>query len=305
VIADSNDLMRILNRIENWPRPNLLFAAVHYLLMKGHRPELARFYASLVPEPDPVARIDGPFRDFVTDFEAQIVEIGRTRFTQTNECRRCALLLPAIWTTSLTRFHLIDLGSSAGLNLAIDRYRYRWGDLVWGPPEFPVELVTELRGLPPTPREIDVVSRIGVDLNPIDVDDPDERMWLDALIWPEHEERRQRLRAAMAAMTTVEVETVKGSALDTLGPILAELPEEQPALVMNSFSLNQLTGDEREKVTEILNAASEKRPVARVSLEHMHRDDLWSKLAVDDGDGLVVIGQAHPHGEWLELYARP
>lgn len=305
VIADSDQLMEVLNRIENWPRPNVLFAAVQYLLMRGRSPELARFYPSLHGDPAPVDDVDDPFRDFVIGNEEQIVEIGRTRFTQTNECRRCALLLPAIWRTALARFHLIDVGSSAGLNLALDRYRYRWDDIVWGPPESPVQLVTELRGRPPEPGAIEVLSRTGLDLNPIDLTDPEERMWLNALIWPEHEERRQRLRAAVSAASSVDFRTVRGSALDTLGPTLDDLPDGEPALVMNSFTLNQFTGEERDQFAETLKSASGKRPVAQVSLEHMHRDDLWAKLAIDEGGGLVVIGQAHPHGEWLDLYARP
>ena len=28
-------------------------------------------------------------------------------------------------------------------------------------------------------------------------------------------------------------------------------------------------------------------------------------MRVDDGSAMMEIGQAHPHGEWIEIYARP
>ena len=39
--------------------------------------------------------------------------------------------------------------------------------------------------------------RAGLDLNPLDVTDPADVAWLEALIWPEHAHRRDRLRAAV------------------------------------------------------------------------------------------------------------
>jgi hypothetical protein len=47
------------------------------------------------------------------------------------------------------------------------------------------------------------------------------------------------------------------------------------------------------------------RPIYRVSMEWLDTADESSSLEIDVGDGLEKIGAAHPHGEWLELYARP
>ncbi len=56
--------------------------------------------------------------------------------------------------------------------------------------DVPVEgLVT--RGMP------EVVWRGGLDLNPLDVRDDDAVRWLQTLVWPEHEDRRARLTAAV------------------------------------------------------------------------------------------------------------
>ncbi len=37
-------------------------------------------------------------------------------------------------------------------------------------------------------------------------------------------------------------------------------------------------------------------------MEILGKDD-WAQLVVDDGKGAVTVGQAQPHGEWIELYA--
>jgi hypothetical protein len=304
VVADSDELLRILNRIVNWPYPNVFFAAVHYLLMKGDGPELARFYPSLANDPEPVAAAGHAFREFVISHEDEIVELGRTRYTQTNECRRCVVLLPAIWSRSLPTFHLVDLGASAGLNLMVDLYRYRWDDIEWGP-ESPVTLETELRGSEPEPREIQVLSRTGLDLNPIDPRDANDRLWLEALIWPEHEGRRRRLRAALDLARAVDIHFVEGSALETLVATLEDLPDSEPAVVINSFTLNQFTQDARDEVDRIVSQARGTRPVVRVAFEYRAREDDWPTVSVDDGSGEVTIGRAHPHGDWIDFYARP
>lgn len=304
VVADSDTLMRVVDRIDNWPPANVFFAAVHYLLMGDPDAELARFYPSLITDPEPITHVDVPFRDFVVAHETEIVALGRTRLTQTNECRRCVALLPAIWETPLSRFHLVDLGASAGLNLLLDRYGYRWDDFEWHP-DSDLVLDTESKGRMPAPRDVEVLSRTGLDLNPVDPTDPNERRWLEALVWPEHHERRQRLSAAIELAATTEVEFVEGSALATLLPTLEALPADEPAVVMNSFTLNQFTSEQRDAVDDLVAEARARRPVARVSFEYTSREDDWPKLWVDDGSGWRLIGQGHPHGEWIEIYARP
>ena len=304
VVASSDELLRVINRVENWPPANVFFAAVHFLLMRDSDAPLAEFYPSLTSDPKPTADVGSPFQDFVLRHESEIVALGRTRYTQTNECRRCVAILPAIWETALTRFHLLDLGASAGLNLALDGYGYRWNELEWHPAAALV-LETESRGVSPVPRDIEVLSRTGLDLHPVDATDTEDRLWLDALIWPEHHERRKRLRSALEVAATVEIEFVAGSALETLLPTLEGLSGDAPAVVVNSFTLNQFTVDQRELVAESVEQARQRRPVARVSLEYMDREHRWPRLMVDEGSGLRLIGEAHPHGEWIDLYARP
>lgn len=303
-IADDPELMRLAGRIKHTPVPNMIFASIQFLLMRGEESPLRQFYPSLVDDPMPLDDVAQPFKEFALEHEERIVELGSTRYTQTNECKRCIALLPAIWSTGLDRFHLVDLGASAGLNLALDRYRYRWNEIEWGP-DSSVELQARSRGGRVQPREIEILSRTGLDLNPIDASDPDDRDWLVALIWPEHHERRRRLERALELVAEASFEMISGDANETLPDVFDRIPAGEPMIVVNSMVLMQLNVSERERLYQLLNAEREKRPLHRVSFELLAAGDEWVTLAVDRGSGLIQIGQAHPHGEWVDLYARP
>jgi hypothetical protein len=305
IIADDQDLLELMGRIEHTPKPNMFLGGVHFLLMGDSSSELAAFYPSLTADPRPSDVIAAVFHDFCLEHRDELIEIGATRYTQTNECRRCVALLPMIWESGFERFHLVDLGTSAGLNLALDRYSYRWGEVAWG--QGSVELETEVRGSPPVPRPIRVLSRIGLDLNPIDPKDEQDRRWLDALIWPEHHDRRRRLRLAFETLDELEIELVAGDAVETLPAVLDSLPAGEPVVVMNSFVLLQLESDDVAGIEEIAVAARGTRPVLRVSMEVTDIEGGTSaELLIDDGTGPRTVGSAQPHGEWLNLYqARP
>lgn len=304
VIAADNRLVDILNAIENVPRQNILFAGVQYLMTGEGGVDLARFYPNLTDSPLGLEGIAGPFADFVLEHADELMEIGRSRYTQTNECRRCVALLPGVWATPAERFHLVDFGASAGLNLQLDKYHYTWGDLTWGP-DSTVALRTEIRGEKPIPRSVEVLSRVGLDLNPIDAADADDRRWLEALVWPEHEDRRRRLVAALDLAAANPPELIGGDATATLPRALASLPGRDPVVVMNSFILNQFAAEDRERFAQVVASLRETRPVYRVSMEWLDTDAKAAWLEVDDGSGLIKIGEAQPHGEWVELYARP
>jgi hypothetical protein len=303
VLADDPELLQLLDRIPHQPAPNILFAAVQLLLKRDPTDQLAGFYPNLSDPPLPIEDVGPVFRRFVLRHHDEILAIGAVRYTQTNECRRCTALLPAIWHGGPERFHLVDVGASAGLNLALDRYAYRWGEVTWG--EAPLVLQAESRGVAPVPRPLEVLSRTALDLNPIDPADSDGAAWLEALVWPELADRLERLRAAMRLINGIPVSRVAGDALDTLPRVLAALPAGEPAVVMNSYTLNQFSADGRNALEEIVDDARRGRTVHRVSLELGPERPDAAMLMVDSGDGWVTVGEAHHHGAWLRLYALP
>lgn len=300
VVADDPELLRVMNRIQHLPPPNLMFGAVQCMLMDGEDGDLARHYPSIVEDPIPPAGAGPKFRSFVLAHEEEIVEVGNTRYTQTNECRRCVALLPMVMVAGFPAFHLIDVGASAGLNLGLDRYGYTYNDKERRPGRPMLE--AESKGIGPAFADIEVLSRTGLDVNPLDPADPSARRWLDALIWPEQVERRARLRSAIEMVSKLDIEMISGNALETLTGALARLPAGEPAVVMSSFTLNQFDAAERDRLESIVSMARTDRPVHRVSMEALDLANDWAQLVVDDGSGVTVVGQAHPHGEWIELY---
>ncbi|MCI0679483.1 MAG: DUF2332 domain-containing protein [Actinobacteria bacterium] len=302
-MAEDEAMLRVLGRIEHTPQPNLLFAGVQYLMTKQGDGPLQRHYPNFGGQPG--SDVESAFREFVLTHEEELVAIGATRHTQTNECRRCVALLPAVWETGLDRFHLVDVGTSAGLNLLLDRYRYRWDGVAWGPTGSPVLLETESRGRPPAPRPITVLSRTGIDLHPVDATDPDARLWLESLIWPEHHDRRHRLRAALTQAADADIRLVCGDAVATLSRVIDDLPSGEPVLVMHSFALNQFSPAARAALDAVIEDCRRSRPVHRVSLELAEGADASAMLSIDTGEGPLAVGRAQAHGEWVELYARP
>lgn len=300
VTASSPKLMAVIGQVRHRPPPNVYLAAIHFLLMDGGDSDLAGFYPSLVDDPMPVEDVGPVFTRFVVENQGAILELANTRYTQTNECRRCVALMPAILTAPYDAFHIVDLGTSAGLNLAFDRYRYDFGVQTWGP-ESPVVLSAEVKGHVPRTRPVEVLRRIGLDLNIVDPTDPMDRRWLDALIWPEHQERRDRLRAALTLASTVDMDMVEGDFVDLIPEVLATLPSDEPVVVVNSFSLIQLDESVRRDVARSIDAARTDRPLYRVSLEFIDKTDDWARLQVGAELDLVQLGTAHHHGEWVDL----
>ena len=301
LIASDPQLMQVLNRIEHTPNINVLLAGVQFLMKRGAGADLAGYYPNFAAQPFPVEGVDSAFKRFVLDHEEQLVEIGLTRYTQTNECRRCVALLAGVWETALDQFHLIDVGCSAGLNLALDKYGYRWSDVVWRG-DASLTLESELRGSTPAIRDIELLSRTGLDLNPIDPADPDDRLWLWSLIWPEQHSRRARLVAALELLEDCPIEFIRGDATRSLDQVLERLPEDEAAIVMNSFAMNQFSPEMRKDLEATVERHRAKREIYRLSFEVYNSRNEWASLQLDDGSGFEIVGQAHIHGEWLELY---
>ena len=86
----------------------------------------------------------------------------------------------------------------------------------------------------------DVVWRGGVDLNPIDVTDIDGLNWLEALVWPEHDERRDRLRAAARIVAQDPPLLVAGDLNAEVANLAAQAPDDATLVVFHSAVLAYL-----------------------------------------------------------------
>ncbi|WP_345215567.1 DUF2332 domain-containing protein [Georgenia halophila] len=187
----------------------------------------------------------------------EVREITLTRMTQTNEAGRCAVLLPVL-SRLPGPLALIEVGASAGLCLYPDRYSYSYatpsGTTVVDPPGGPSPVRTrcaiDADSVPETVPE--VAWRAGIDLNPVDVRNETELNWLETLIWPEHEERRQRLRAAAAVVAADPPRLLKGDLFDVLPALVEEVPAGTQLVIFHSAVLAYLERAQRERFVELV-----------------------------------------------------
>ncbi|PNB48255.1 DUF2332 domain-containing protein, partial [Pseudomonas sp. FW305-130] len=70
------------------------------------------------------------------------------------------------------RLELLEIGSSAGLNLLIDRYRFDLGGSFYGPEHSPVTITPVWSGPPAPVVPLEMVSVRGCDVQPLDATDP-------------------------------------------------------------------------------------------------------------------------------------
>ncbi|WP_258725633.1 DUF2332 domain-containing protein [Cellulomonas sp. NS3] len=203
-------------------QPNLVFAAARWHGADGSYDELRSTLLGRWP---------------------QVRSTVLARATQTNEAGRCAVLLPFLAALPQP-LALLEVGASTGLCLLPDRYSYRYDDGTrLDPADGPADVVLpcSLRpGVRAPGRLPDVAWRAGIDLAPVDVSDDDACAWLETLVWPEHAERRTRLRAALGIARRDPPRVVPGDLLDVLPALAAEAPGGATLVVLHSAVLAYL-----------------------------------------------------------------
>ncbi|SDR78834.1 DUF2332 domain-containing protein [Agrococcus carbonis] len=159
------------------------------------------------------------------------------RMTQTNEARRMATLLPAIAHLE-GPIALVEVGASAGLCLYPDRWRYRFGAGKYvGDAGLPL-LETDASPSTPLPERLpEVAWRGGIDLQPLDPDDPDTRAWLEALVWPDASggidgARVDRVRTAIAIARRERAHVRRGDLSVDTRAIVEEAARHAPTVVV-------------------------------------------------------------------------
>jgi hypothetical protein len=206
-----------------------------------------------------IAFLDGPpagpddLHAAIRDEGDRIRETMLTRFTQTNEPARCAALVTALGDID-GPVGLIEVGSSAGLCLYPDRYSYEFDGRPLGP-RSAVHLSTTTSGAVPVPGGLPrVAARVGVDQNPLDPADPDDRAWLRALVWPgpNAAPRLERLDAAAAIAAEEPATVLTGDLIERLPEALELLPPDCTPVVFHTAVLAYLERARREEFVALV-----------------------------------------------------
>lgn len=246
--------------------PLRFLGAVHRLALDGRAPELAAQYPSTGGRPD-----GGLEATFLATVEAHADEIARRLDdgVQTNEVGRSATLLGGyleVATQTGLPLRLLEIGTSAGLNLRWDHFRYEAGDRAFGDDASPVRFVEPWQGRPPDlGRRCTVTERAGCDPSPIDPASAEGRLTLRSYMWPDQTERLARLDAAFEVAARVPAEVERSDAATWLGTRLAEPRPGCATVIVHSIVWQYLHPDERRLVTDLISRAG-RRASARAPL---------------------------------------
>lgn len=279
-----------------------LMAAVHRLVLTGRAPALAAHYPSVGGRPGPGAW--PAFRRTLAEHAAALRELV-ARPCQTNEVGRCA---PLAWGfLEVARrglpLRLLEVGTSAGLLLRWDRYRYGDGEVATGPADSPVDL----RGLwtrpPPAGTDVAVTvsERAGCDPRPVDPTTGEGRLALRAAVWADQLDRLARLEGALAVAGRVPAAVERASVGTWLPARLAEPRPGTATVVFHSVVEEYLDAGERAAlhaaVREAGARATADAPVAWLRLEpvselrhHGVRLTTWPPRDASDGPGADAAG---------------
>ena len=198
----------------------LLMGAVHYLAG------------------DAMAGFDrASFTAFCLDRQDELRHLLETRLVQTNAVPRSLVLrigMARVAAETAAPVHLVEVGASAGVHLRFDRYGYVVGGVQYGDAGSRVQIDAELRGtraLPDLDAIPPIASAVGVDLAPVDATDPEQRRWLEALVWPDNAREAELLAAALEVIAADPPRVVAGDAVDVCPVLAEELPPTEPRVV--------------------------------------------------------------------------
>jgi hypothetical protein len=221
------------------------------------------------------------------------------RLTRADETGRYVVLYPAITEaarrTGADAVGLIDIGCSAGLNLSVDRVGITYSDgPVLGDPSSPVQLSSRIVHDRPVPARAmpEVVARIGVDFDPIDVTDADDARWLRACLPPDQPERRAKLDAEMALAATAPPLLLRGDAAELLPDAIARVPADVLPVVTTTWALSQFSLETRQRFLRRLEEAAAGRAVAWVSAEGVGVAPTVPTLGDRPASGHSILGLA-------------
>ncbi len=219
---------------------------------------------------------------------------------------------------------LLELGPSAGLNLLLDRYRYRYANGTWGSDHAELELVADERGgtVPSTllASALDVRRRRGIDLAPVDATTEDGYRLLRSFVWPGLDDRVRRLDAAVSTLrsSTERPELIAGDYVELLPGVLADRPDDRVTVVFQTASTGYLAVEAAARLRAALDAAGgDGRPLAWVSTrrrdERQESSDDAHELRQEHYELELRVWPGAPrlaatldfHGNWLDWRLAP
>ena len=285
--------------------PLRLVGGLHALVRAGNAPKLSQVFAGSIADQDEIANI---LAEALATHDSELMP-WLDHPPQTNEPARSGALMVGIARVAAQfglRVEILEIGSSAGLNLLIDRYRFELGGVTFGSESAPVKICPKWRGPSPQKVQIEFAGVRGCDVSPIDVTDPDAVERLAAYVWADNLERLERVTRAVAMIAEKPVQLEKADAASWLETQLAKPQKPDVArILMHSVVWQYLTPQTQARITAAMEMigrqATTDRPLAWVFMEPdriLNRQEVWIRTWPGGERKMVAI--AHAHGAWIE-----
>ncbi|MEX0954278.1 MAG: DUF2332 family protein [Rhizobiaceae bacterium] len=228
---------------------------------------------------------------------------------QTNEVARAGMMLPGFLLIARETglpLSVNEIGSSAGLNLVFDTFRYEYGGAGWGDASSPVTLVPELRGpAPPLQGDMVIASRAGSDIAPVDISDDRQRLRLRSYVWADQTARLQRIEAAIGLARAESIALETSDAADFVRERLATRKEGEAFVLFHSIMWQYMPQASKDGVNEALEEAAKtatpNAPIARLRMEPLGEAPhaTLSLTLWPDGE-TRRLAKCDYHGRWIE-----
>ncbi|HEY7175978.1 MAG TPA: DUF2332 domain-containing protein, partial [Micromonosporaceae bacterium] len=245
-LAHDQDLLAIAAEIPSERLPALLFCSATCYLVAEYEPAgLVDYFPGAAPQRAVDDRFPAAMRAFCLRMRDELADISERRRYQMNEVARTtqvAIALSAVRRPDSESIALVDVGTGAGLGLWPDRYGHRlstgerYGDQAStlrldcdaAGPARPSPAAGSL-GTPP------IAQRVGIDLDPIDVRDEDDRRWARACLPPDADALRrfdEAVRLADPRAATI----LRADAVEALPGVLDAVPDSLTPVVVDTYT---------------------------------------------------------------------
>jgi len=291
--------------------PLRLAGGLHALVWRGRLPDLAALYPPAdLPDSEALwVALDAALHDA----DAELAE-WLERAPQTNEVGRSAALMAGLLVLAARHplpVSLFELGPSAGLNLMLDRFRFRLGETDAGEPGSPLFLCPEWQGASPPPGTVRVVSRRGVDIHPLEIAKAADRERLLAYVWPDQRQRLADLAAAIGIARSDPPHIDQGDAADWIEANLGLTGKPGVTrVVTHTIAIHYFPPDTRNRIEAHLSrlgaAATDASPFAWLRFEFDPAADNLPTLflTIWPGGEEMKLAVGHPHGRSLRWMAQ-
>jgi hypothetical protein len=289
--------------------PIRLLGGVHRMVLGGEAPALAAHFVTTGGDGDADA-VWPAYRDLLAAQPDTLLDTLR-RPPQTNEVGRSASLaggMAVVARSTGLPLRLLEIGTSAALNLRVDRYWYEQDGIGWGDPSSKVRF-TDLwaPARPPFEAGTVIATRRGCDRDPIDASSDDAALTLLSYVWPGQDERFRTLRDALAIATTFPVAVDRAEAGEWLPAQLAEAHSGVATVAMHSVFWQYLPLATQESIVASLAAAGARAtaeaPLAWLRLEPSERgNSVELRLTSWPGGDEALLAKAGFHAgrvTWL------